>query len=266
MKTPLFCVDAFTDVPFRGNPAAVCLLERAATDYWMAAVAAEMNLSETAFVVAEGDGGFGLRWFTPRVEVDLCGHATLAAAHVLWEAGRVEPEAVIRFQTRSGELVCRRNDGWIEMAFPSLKCEVAVAPAGLIEALGVVPVEVCRSRFDWLVAVATQEEVVAARPEMRLLAAVPTRGVILTARSSDASFDFVSRFFGPAVGVDEDPVTGSAHCCLGVYWRRRLGCDSFIARQLSARGGTVRVRLEGDRAILGGQAVTVHRGELLTMP
>jgi PhzF family phenazine biosynthesis protein len=265
MPIPLFCIDAFTNKPFHGNPAAVCLLSGPCADAWMQAVAAEMNLSETAFVLPRDDGAFGLRWFTPATEVDLCGHATLAAAHALWEASRVPSGNAIRFQTRSGELVCNRRGEWIELDFPALVPTSASPPAGLLDSLGVATVHVSRSRFDYLVQVKSEQEVRAARPDFRALRAVDTRGVILTAASAEPAFDLVSRFFAPAVGVDEDPVTGSAHCCLAVYWSRLLGRSTMIARQLSLRGGIVRVELRGDRVILGGQAVTVHKGELLAV-
>jgi PhzF family phenazine biosynthesis protein len=263
MPVPLFVIDAFTDKPFAGNPAAVCLLPRLAEPAWMQSVATEMNLSETAFVSPIDGSVFALRWFTPAVEVDLCGHATLAAAHVLWETNAVGGSDPIRFQTKSGELICSKRESWIEMDFPALESNPTTPPPGLLASLGVDTIHIARSRFDHLVHVKSEAEVRAANPDFRALAAVNTRGIILTAPSDDPAFDFVSRFFAPAVGVDEDPVTGSAHCCLGPYWSRLLGRSLMIARQLSARGGVARIDLRGDRVILGGQAVTVHRGELL---
>jgi PhzF family phenazine biosynthesis protein len=262
MPLPLFCVDAFTDKPFTGNPAAVCLLPRPADEHWMQSVATEMNLSETAFVTPIEQAVFGLRWFTPAAEVDLCGHATLAAAHVLWETSAVAGANPIRFHTRSGELVCSRRENWIEMDFPSLESHPAPPPPGLLESLGVAPIHVAASRFDHLVRVKSEAEVRAVNPDFRALAAIQTRGVILTAPSDDPAFDFVSRCFAPSVGVDEDPVTGSAHCCLGPYWSRILNRSTLTARQLSRRSGIVRAEIRGDRVILSGQAVTVHRGEL----
>jgi PhzF family phenazine biosynthesis protein len=262
MPVPLVHVDAFTDTPFAGNPAAICLLDDPREDCWLAAVGAEMNLPETAFVRAVGDD-FELRWFTPTVEVDLCGHATLAAAHVLWETGRLAPDAVARFHTRSGLLIAARRDDWIELDFPAEPAAAADAPPTLTEALGVSATWTGRNRFDWLVEVDSAEAVRALAPDLPRLATVPTRGVIVTAIADAPDADFVSRFFAPRAGIPEDPVTGSAHCALGPYWAPRVGRDELIGRQLSRRGGLVRVRVAGARAILGGRAVTIVRGELL---
>ena len=262
MRVPLVQVDAFTDTPFAGNPAAVCLLETPRDDGWLQAVGAEMNLPETAFVRPLADG-FELRWFTPSVEVDLCGHATLAAAHVLWETKRLAPDAVARVHTRSGLLTAARRDGWIELDFPAEAASAAPAPAALTEALGVAAAWTGRNRFDWLVEVETAAVVRALTPDLARLATVPTRGVIVTARADDGRVDFVSRFFAPRAGIPEDPVTGSAHCCLGPYWAPRFGRTSLTGYQASPRGGLVRVRLAGDRVILGGHAVTVLQGELM---
>jgi PhzF family phenazine biosynthesis protein len=264
---PLFTVDAFTDRPFSGNPAGVCLLDAPRDADWMQKVAREMNLSETAFLVPRADG-FDLRWFTPAVEVDLCGHATLASAHVLWEAGRLGAASAARFQTRSGLLAAERKVGWIEMDFPAKPETPAEAPAGLLEALGAKAVHVGMNQFDYLVEVTGEDVVRALAPDLARLATLPVRGVIVTSRPREAgaggaACDFVSRFFAPAVGVPEDPVTGSAHCCLAPYWGRKLGKTEMVGRQLSARGGTVRVRVAGDRVMLGGSAVTVMRGELV---
>jgi PhzF family phenazine biosynthesis protein len=254
-------VDAFTDRPYSGNPAAVCVLETTAPDEWMKSVAREMNLSETAFLVPEADG-FRLRWFTPAVEVDLCGHATLASAHVLWETGRLAPTATARFLTRSGLLTARRDGDWIEMDFPAETPVVAEAPAGLIEALGVEPVHVARNRFDYLVEVADEATVRGCSPDFTRLRSVEARGVIVTSAAGGAGYDFVSRFFAPRAGVDEDPVTGSAHCCLAPWWSARFERDALTGHQASRRGGTVHVRLNGSRVLLRGMAVTVLRGEL----
>jgi PhzF family phenazine biosynthesis protein len=261
----LLQIDAFAKRPYTGNPAAVCLLDDEPDAQWMQAVAGEMNLSETAFVRPVRDG-FDLRWFTPTVEVDLCGHATLAAAHALWSEGRVAEDAEIRFQTRSGVLTAARNGDLTELDFPATR----PAPADLDEAqirnlgdlLGVVPREVGRSAFDLLVDVESESDVRAARPDFRRLAELDCRGVIVTSASEDGRFDFVSRFFAPGAGVDEDPVTGSAHCCLGPYWGERLGKSGMTAFQASSRGGVIRVRVSGDRVFLGGHAVTVLRGTL----
>jgi PhzF family phenazine biosynthesis protein len=270
MPQAIFTVDAFTAAPFAGNPAAVCPLPAPADEPWMRAVAREMNLSETAFVSPRGPAApeeFALRWFTPAVEVALCGHATVAAAHVLWETGRVPGDRAIRFHTKSGVLTARRDDGrdggWIELDFPAKPPEAAGAPPALVEALGVTPVWVGQNRMDYLLELESEEAVRKVDPDFRLLKSLPVRGVIVTARSHSPEFDFVSRFFAPGAGIDEDPVTGSAHCCLGPYWQRRLGKPDFLARQVSARGGVVRVNCRGERVLLGGQAVTVLRGELV---
>jgi PhzF family phenazine biosynthesis protein len=255
-------VDAFTDEPFRGNPAAVCVLDRPATDGWMAAVAREMNLSETAFLERRDDG-WGLRWFTPAVEVDLCGHATLAAAHVLWQDGHAGQDAPLRFHTRSGLLTARREAGAVVLDFPSEPALEQPPPAGLLDALGIRRAEAAgRNRFDWLVQVAGAADVRALRPDVRALAQFDMRGVMVTAHSDDDAHDFVSRWFGPRAGVDEDPVTGSAHCCLGPWWSARLGRDELRGWQASPRGGSVGVRVRGARVELTGRAVTVLRGEL----
>ena len=265
MPIPLIQVDAFSSQPFAGNPAAVCLLESPRDERWMQLVAREMNLSETAFLVPREDG-HELRWFTPTVEVDLCGHATLASAHVLWETGRLAADRPARFHTKSGILTCLRKGAWIEMDFPANPAVEAAPPAGLVEALGARPRFVGRSRFDWLVEVESEGELRALAPDFGRLRRVEARGVIVTSRATDLArdgFDFVSRFFAPRSGIDEDPVTGSAHCCLAPHWRERLGKDAMAGWQASARGGEVRVRVAGDRVLLSGQAVTVLRGELV---
>jgi predicted PhzF superfamily epimerase YddE/YHI9 len=261
MSLDLFQVDAFTDRPFAGNPAAVCFLDEPRDPAWMQDLAREMNLSETAFLQPAGDG-FGLRWFTPAVEVELCGHATLASAHVLWETGKLDPAATARFHTLSGLLTAERRGEWIELDFPARPVEETRPPEGLVEAFGAEPVFVGRSRFDYLLELPSEGDVRAAAPDPRRLASLPVRGIIITARASAAPFDFVSRFFAPGSGIDEDPVTGSAHCTLGPYWAPRLGKEELLAYQASARGGVVRVRLAADRVKLGGQAVTVLRGRL----
>ncbi len=261
MSENIFKVDSFTEKPFAGNPAGVCILPGPRDEGWMQNVAREMNLSETAFLHRGGDG-YELRWFTPSAEVDLCGHATLASAHILWETGVLAPKAQARFQTKSGLLTAARSGDLIELDFPAKPEEPAEAPEGLIEALGVTPRHVGRNAFDYLVEVESQEIVRNAAPDFARLRKIRARGVIVTAAASSAGFDFVSRFFAPAVGVDEDPVTGSAHCCLGPFWGAKLGKTEMKAYQASARGGIVRVRLAGDRVLLGGHAVTILRGEL----
>jgi PhzF family phenazine biosynthesis protein len=259
----LLQIDAFTNEPFRGNPAAVCLLDRERDDAWMQNVAAEMNLSETAFLLP-GDDGHSLRWFTPAVEVALCGHATLASAHALWEEGILAPGAEARFQTKSGLLTAVRAGDWIELDFPAKRDEPTDPPADLLGALGIAAARyVGRNAFDYLVELESEEELRHLAPDHGQLRKIEVRGVIVTTRSKSPGFDFVSRFFAPGVGVDEDPVTGSAHCCLTPYWAARLGRNELVGYQASRRGGVVRVRLDGERVKLGGQAVTVLRGELV---
>ena len=259
---PLYQVDAFTDTPFGGNPAAVCILEHPRDDGWMQAVAAEMNLSETAFLEPLGEE-WRLRWFTPAQEVDLCGHATLASAHLLWESGRLVPEAEARFQTRSGLLVATRRERGIELVFPA----DGTTPVGELEMLEAIVgqrvVAAHRGREDRLVELESEEALRACRPDLARLKALPIRGLIVTAPGDGGGFDFLSRFFAPAAGIDEDPVTGSAHCTLATYWARKLGKTTMNAWQASDRGGRIGVRLEGTKVHLTGGAVTVSRGELL---
>jgi len=255
-------VDAFTDTPFAGNPAAVCLLPTPREAQWMQQVAREMNLSETAFLCRRADG-FDLRWFTPAIEVALCGHATLASAHVLWEDGHLAADAPARFHTRSGLLTATRRDAWISLDFPALPPEPVAAPEALVRALPAAPLYVGKNRASYLVEVTAEEVVRALQPDFTLLRTLPVQGVIVTSQATTAGFDFVSRYFAPRAGINEDPVTGSAHCCLGPYWSQRLNRERFVAYQASARGGVVRVQVQGERVVLGGQAVTVLRGELV---
>jgi PhzF family phenazine biosynthesis protein len=256
-------VDAFTDRPFAGNPAAVCVLREPRPDEWLRDVAREMNLSETAFLVPR-DGGYHLRWLTPAVEVDLCGHATVASAHVLWEDGHLPQGTQARFYTRSGLLTADRRGDWIELNFPAKIAEPAEPPAELLPALGIGQARfVGKNAFDYLVEIDSADRLRALSPDHSTLRKIPVRGVIVTAKPAGGEYDFISRFFAPGSGVDEDPVTGSAHTALGPYWAGRLGKQEFTAYQASARGGVVKVRLEGDRVILGGQAVTVMTAELL---
>ena len=263
MSWVIYQVDAFADRPFSGNPAGVCILERAAPERWMQAVAAEMNVAETAFLVRRDDGAFDLRWFTPSIEVDLCGHATLASAHVLWDE-RVLPEGErARFHTKSGPLTAWREADTIRMDFPAEPVTATEAPTVLAEALGVPFTFAGKNRMDWLVEVADEAVVKAVRPDLRALVTLNVRGVIVTARSAMPERDFVSRFFAPGAGVDEDPVTGSAHCALAPYWAERLGKRALAGYQASARGGTVECTVAGDRVVLGGRAVTVLRAKLL---
>ncbi len=255
-------VDAFTDRPFAGNPAAVCLLSAPGEERWMQDVAREMNLSETAFLHPENDG-YRLRWFTPAVEVALCGHATLASAHVLWEDGHLPRGRQARFHTRSGLLTADARREWIELDFPATPAAPAPLPAGLAEALAVTPRWTGRSKFDYLLEVDSEAAVRVLTPDFAALGRVEARGVIVTSRATAPGYDFVSRFFAPRAGVNEDPVTGSAHCALTPFWSERLNKTEMTAYQASPRGGVVRVRLAGDRVVLGGQAVTVLRGELV---
>ena len=264
MAIPIFQVDAFTSEPFKGNPAGVCLLRGPAEDAWMQSVAAEMNLAETAFPLAEGDG-FRLRWFTPKVEVKLCGHATLATAHILWEQGIVPAGREARFQTLSGLLTARRDGDLVELDFPA-RPPLPKAPdwaEAVVGALGIKPTAIVLSAEDVLFEAADEEAVRSVQPDFATLRSLPARGVIVTSRSSSPDYDFVSRFFAPAVGVDEDPVTGSSHTVLVPYWAKKLGKSEFTAFQASARGGILRLRLAGDRVKIAGRAVTVIKGELV---
>lgn len=267
MKDPtsLSIVDAFTDKAFRGNPAAICLLDRPADETWMKLVAREMNLSETAFLHPI-EGGFSLRWLTPAVEVKLCGHATLASAFTLWETGVLKPDEAARFHTLSGWLTCWREGEWIAMDFPAKACEPATVPAGLAEALGCVLVACGLNGMDYLVEVANEAVLRGLMPNFTALASLPVRGVIVTCRSESSEFDFISRFFAPAAGVNEDPVTGSAHCALGPYWQAKLGKPDFTAYQASQRGGIVKLSVRDDRVVLRGQAVMMSRVELFHCP
>jgi len=263
MPVPITVVDAFTDTPFAGNPAAVCLLDRPRPEEWLQKVAREMNLSETAFLLPEGDG-FRLRWFTPTVEVDLCGHATLAAAHVLWEQGKLAAGSAARFQTRSGLLTAQQKDGWIELDFPAEPAHPVDESPNLEEILGVPAFLVGRNRMDTLVEVPDEAALRELQPDQAALALLDCRGMIVTCRSASREFDFLSRFFAPRAGVPEDPVTGSAHCCLGPYWGKRLGKTVMTACQASVRGGIVKVEMAGDRVRLSGKAVTVMKGKIVS--
>ena len=262
MALPLYLVDAFTSRPFAGNPAAVCVLETPIAEDVMQHVAAEMNQAETAFLLREGDG-WRLRWFTPEVEENLCGHATLASTHVLFETGRLGPGETARYQTRSGLLTAVREGDAIVLDFPATPAEPFAPLPKALSALGISPVWSGKTRFDLFFEVATEAEVRALKPDFTDLEEVPYRGVIVTAPSdAGAPHDFVSRFFAPGCGVPEDPVTGSAHCALGPYWQGRLGKAELAGYQASSRGGTVLVACRGERVRLAGHAVTVVRGEL----
>ncbi len=269
MPLPLYVVDAFATAPFTGNPAAVVILpaEQAPSEAWMQAVAAEMKHSETAFVqpLATAHPSFSLRWFTPAAEVQLCGHATLATSHALWSTGRAAQDEPLIFETLSGRLTCLRTaHGAIRMDFPSTPPEASRLPQGLLEGMGLDDVvSSWRSRFDYLLELPDRQAVEAVRPDFRALHVLAARGIMVTARDDVGGVDFVSRFFAPGVGVDEDPVTGSAHCALAPFWVERLGRGRLRARQLSERGGELTVELHGDRVVLEGRAITVTAGELL---
>jgi PhzF family phenazine biosynthesis protein len=260
MSLEIFQIDAFTDRAYRGNPAAVCMLEKMPQDAWLQDVAAEMNLSETAFLLPQGDG-WRLRWFTPTVEVKLCGHATLAAAHALWEAKLLRGDQEARFHTLSGLLTARREGSWIEMDFPSNPPRPSEVPAPLADALGAAPVSVHSDGWTWLVELRDESAVLAVKPNFPAMKP-PYGSAIVTSRSDGPEYDFVCRFFAPALGINEDPVTGYAHCILGPFWAQRLGKTTLVSHQVSARGGIVKVSLAGERVKLSGQAVTVFRGRL----
>jgi PhzF family phenazine biosynthesis protein len=265
VNQPIVQVDAFTDRPFRGNPAAVCVLEQPQPEAWMQNVALEMNLAETAFLHRE-NGAYRLRWFTPVYEVALCGHATLASAHVLWEEGHLAADQTAEFETRSGRLRATRNGEWITLDFPAKPAEPAEPPNGLLEGLGLTSARsVQRNVFDYLVELESAEQVRTLVPNFSALLKVEMRGAIVTALSDDPRYDFVSRFFAPGAGVNEDPVTGSAHCALTPFWSERLGKTDMVGYQASARGGVVKVGLRGDRVLLSGRAITILRGELLSV-
>ncbi len=265
MGQAIIQVDAFTSVPFRGNPAAVCVLAEPQSDEWMQLVAREMNLSETAFLV-EREDGYNLRWFTPTTEVPLCGHATLASAHVLWEEGHLSGNQPARFQTKSGLLVAKRQGEWIELDFPANFSEAIATPPELERALGVSIKTTLQNSLGYLLEVETADSVRQLEPNFSLLKTLPVDGVIVTSLAeTDSEYDFISRFFAPSLGINEDPVTGAAHCCLAPFWRDRLAKDKLLAYQASLRGGTVKIRYSGgDRVYLSGQAVTVMRGELVS--
>ncbi len=262
MGQRIIVVDAFTDRAFAGNPAAVCVLDGEREPEWMQQVALEMNHSETAFLLHRPEG-WSLRWFTPTTEVDLCGHATLASAHVLWEEGLAPADAPLPFHTRSGLLTAKRRGEWITMDFPATPDEPATEPEGLARSLGVPIRYVGTTRFDTLIEIEDEASLRMLRPYLRRMEEMSRRGFIVTAVAAPgAGYDFASRFFAPGSGVDEDPVTGSAHCALGPYWAERMGKTELVGYQCSPRGGTVRVEVRGDRVILAGQAVTTMRGEL----
>lgn len=263
-------IDAFTDRPFGGNPAAVCILAEAADADWMQAIAAEMNLSETAFLYPIEDG-YHLRWFTPAAEVDLCGHATLATSHALWSQGYLATTQEARFQTRSGLLTAQQAEGWITLNFPSNPAQPIPAAPELLKSLrGQMPAYTGQSSGETesmiLVELESEAHVRSLQPDFPILKTLPVLGLIATAPADDPSVDFASRFFAPAVGIDEDPVTGAAHCVLAPYWQEKLGKSALAARQISQRGGVLKVECQGDRVLISGQAVTVMQGVIWAGP
>lgn len=257
----IYQVDSFTDEIFKGNPAGVCILAAPVEEQWMQSVAMEMNLSETAFLYRQ-DGGFNLRWFTPATEVDLCGHATLASAHILWESKVIEPSEEAVFFTKSGRLSARKDGEYIILDFPAEEDEKVEAPEEIRKAIDAEIVYAGFNRTDYIVEVENEETVRRLQPDFEILKGLKTRGVIVTSRSSDPEYDFVSRFFAPGIGIREDPVTGSAHCSLGPYWGKKLGKEEMAARQVSKRGGVLKVLLKGGRVNIAGKAVTVFGAEL----
>lgn len=258
----IYQVDSFTSEKFKGNPAGVCLLESPVEEEWMQNIAMEMNLSETAFLFPNGDQ-FDLRWFTPKIEVDLCGHATLASAHILWEEKILSPDQTAKFQTKTGLLKAEKKGNFIEMDFPVTPILEDENPKGLAKALGTDFIFSGKNRYDFLVEVDSEETLFNLNPDMNLLREIPCRGFIVTAISDNEPFDFVCRFFAPGAGIDEDPVTGSAYCTLGPYWKSKLDQNSFTAFQASKRGGVVKVEVEKERVKIIGQAITVFRGDLV---
>jgi len=264
MGQTIIQVDAFTNQPFTGNPAAVCILDSIREDRWMQNIAQEMNLSETAFLLKQGDG-FNLRWFTPTVEVPLCGHATLASAHVLWTEGHLPPTQVAKFFTKSGVVIAKNQGDWIELDFPVIHSQARETPSELAEVLGIPCKSVVENSLGYLVELASEDLVKQLKPNFQPLKTLAVNHLIVTSLARpNSEYDFVSRFFAPKLGIDEDPVTGIAHCCLGAFWRDRLHKDEFLAYQASSRGGIVKVFYPGgDRVFLRGQAITVMQITLL---
>lgn len=262
MSIRIYQVDSFTDKPFAGNPAGVCILDKPADESWMQNIAMEMNLSETSFLWPL-ESGYSLRWFTPELEVDLCGHATLAAAHILWEKGFLNKDEKAKFYTKSGLLTCKKDNEFIEMNFPS-EPEVKVdIPEYLAEALNINPLYVGKNRFDYLVQIESEEGLRKLKPNFNLLEKIDCRGIIVTSSSKTDKYDFVSRFFAPKAGINEDPVTGSAHCCLVPFWHKITGKTEFNAYQASKRGGEISLKLVDNRVMLKGKAITVIEGAIL---
>lgn len=265
MGLPIYVVDSFTNKPFGGNPAGVCFLEAPRPDEWLQAVAAEINHTATAFVIPRSNGNdYDLRWFTATTELSLCGHGTLASAHLLWETGRVPLNQTIRFHTKTAFLVASRTSENMMIDLPATPARAIPVPDGLVEALNGVEVRFTgQNQMDYIVELANEEAVRSLQPDLALIKKLPVRGVVVTGQATTPGLDFVSRFFAPSIGFSEDSVTGSAHTTLGPYWQEKLGKSSFVAYQASVRGGRVPLLVEGDRVFLGGEAVTIWRGELL---
>jgi len=256
----VYQVDAFTDIIFKGNPAGVCILSGPVHEKWMQDISMEMNLSETAFLYRQKDG-FNLRWFTPEEEEELCGHATLSSAHILWETGELDHSDEAIFYTRSGRLTAKKDGEYIVLDFP-MEEDTQVATPKLIElSLGVPILYTGKNRMDYIVEVEDEEVVRNLQPDFDILAGLEARGLIITSRSTDKRYDFVSRFFSPGSDIHEDPVTGSAHCCLAPFWEKRLGKKKFVAYQSSKRGGLLKVTTSGNRVNIAGKAVTVFCAE-----
>jgi len=262
MGVPIYVVDAFTEKPFGGNPAGVCLLDKPADEQWMQRVANEMQHAETAFLYPLSDGSHNLRWFTPTIEVDLCGHATLASAHILWQVGRLKPDQEAKFQTKSGQLVARKSGDEIRMDFPAEPAEEMDAPPTLRLAISKPPVWIGHNRMDMLVQLESAEDVRTLGPSINAIAMLGGRGVIVTAQSDTPEYDFICRFFAPAAGVPEDNATGSAQCALGPFWSERLGKKELKSFQASPRGAVLGVEVKGDRVDICGKAFTVLEGTL----
>lgn len=257
-----FIVNAFADKPFCGNPAAVCIVENDLSENKMQLIASEFNLSETAFIEKKNDH-FRLRWFSPTMEVDLCGHATLAGAHILWEQNIINNKSIISFNTNSGILSIKKAKDRIVMDFPSEDAVETECPEEIIRSLNIKPLFSGKNRFDYIVEVGSEELVRTIKPDFGILAELNTRGIIVTSDSESRDYDFVSRFFAPNAGIPEDPVTGSAHCCLGPYWSRKLNKTKLTGYQASERSGTVYVDIKEGRVFLGGNAVTFSSGKLI---
>ena len=265
MAVMFFHVDAFTNVPFKGNPAVVCLLPEEGDPQWMQQFAREMNLSETAFLYRIEEG-FSLRWFTPLTEVELCGHATLASAHALWEAGEAPQNKPISFMTLSGKLTASKANEWIELNFPASYSEPCDLSDYYLDALGITPLAVFQSNGQYLIEMGEEAAVRAVKPDFSALRRLPGKGIIITARSNKPGIDFVSRYFAPWIGINEDPVTGSAHTILGPYWQKKLSKDHMTGYQVSKRGGSIKIRMSGERVYISGQAVTISRGLVTAYP